>query len=71
MNMYTLIEQTKLWAKNFLREERGDFGIGQIAGIVAAVVIVGVIVSTITGLLPNWIGEIWTMITGLFDRIGT
>jgi len=51
----------------FVRDERGDFGIGQIAAIVAAVVIIGVIISVVTGFLPDWIEQLWTWITELFD----
>jgi len=54
-------------AKSFVKDERGDFGIGQIAAIVAAVVIIGVIISVVTGFLPDWIEQLWTWITELFD----
>jgi len=54
----------------FAREERGDFGIGQIAAIVAAIIIIGVIISIVTGLMPDWISYLWDQITGLFDSFG-
>jgi len=60
-----------LWAQKFGRDERGDFGIGQLAAAVAAVVIIGVMTMTITGLLPDWIGQIWSQITLWFERITT
>ena len=54
----------------FTKDERGDFGIGQIAGIVAGIVIIGVVISVVTGRLPNWIDQLWEWITGLFDQVG-
>ncbi|MCL1975341.1 MAG: hypothetical protein FWG61_04170 [Firmicutes bacterium] len=63
---------SKIWNRFSIlaKEENGDFGIGQLAGIVAAVVIIGVVVSTITGLLPEWINDIWQWISDLFTQIG-
>lgn len=60
--------KTKRWLKTFSKEERGDLGIGQIAGIVATIVIIGVVVAVITGLLPQWIDDLWTWITDLFNQ---
>jgi len=54
-------------AIGFARDERGDFGIGQIAAIVAGVVIVGVVITVVTGLLPEWIEQLWSWISELFD----
>ena len=42
-------------------------GIKQIAGIVAAVAIIGFVVMLVIGLLPDWIDQIWDQITSLFD----
>lgn len=53
----------------FAKEEQGDFGIGQLAAIVAAVVIIGVVVTIVTGFLPEWIGTIWEKISDLFELI--
>ena len=47
------------------KDERGDFGIGQIALIVAGVVIVGVVIALVTDRLPTWIDQVWGWITGL------
>ena len=49
------------------RDERGDFGIGQIAFIVAGIVIIGVIISLVTNRLPTWIDQLWDWVAGLFD----
>ena len=51
----------------FAGEERGDFGIGQIAAIVAGIVIIGVIISAVTGNMQEWIGQVWDWISELFD----
>jgi len=71
VKMRTAVFKGKVGLNRFVQEEYGDFGIGQLAGIVAAVVIIGVIVSTITGLLPEWIGQVWTWIGELFMQIGS
>ena len=53
-----------------VEESRGDFGVGQIAAIVAGIVIIGVIIAVVTGLLPEWIEQLWTWITELFESAG-
>ena len=65
-----LFMRAKCGISTFAKEERGDFGIGQIAAIVAAIVIIGVIISIVTGLMPNWIESIWGWIEELFDSAG-
>lgn len=45
----------------FLKDERGDFGIKQIAITVAVIVIIGFIITGIQGLMPGWITQIWNM----------
>jgi len=57
----------KRCARSFAKDEHGDFGIGQIAAIVAGVVIIGVVITVVTGFLPEWIDDLWTWITELFD----
>lgn len=47
--------------KTLINNERGDFGIKQIAVTVAVIVIIGFAVTAIRGLLPNWITQIWDM----------
>ena len=69
MGIRLLITQAKIWMGSFVKEERGDFGIGQIAAIVATIVIIGAIVGIVTGALDDWIGGedgIWGWITDLF-----
>ena len=67
--MFVRVGQLLIWAKYragiLAKDERGDFGIGQIAAIVAGIVIVGVVVATVTEALPNWIGEVWGWIKTL------
>jgi len=62
-----LIARTKTGIKTLVREERGDFGIGQIAAIVAGIVIIGVIIGIVTGFMDQWIEEVWGWISDLFD----
>jgi len=72
--MFTQIRQlpalVRLWLGTFAREERGDFGLGSIVAIVATIIIIGVIISIVTGLMPDWIDYLWQQITGLFDSFG-
>jgi len=49
-------------------DERGDFGIGQIAAIVAGIVIIGVLITAVTGRLGPWIDQLWDWITELLDK---
>ena len=60
-----MLPQAKNRISFFARDERGDFGIGQIAAIVAGIVIIGVVVTTITGRLPNWIDRVWEWISAM------
>jgi len=62
-----LLLQAKCRAGIFAKDERGDFGIGQIAAIVAGIVIIGVVIAVVTGFLPDWIDEVWNWIQDLFD----
>lgn len=47
--------------KNFAKSERGDFGVKEIAIMVAIIVIVGFAITIIQGNLGGWIDEIWNM----------
>jgi len=51
-------------------DERGDFGIGQIAAIVAGIVIIGVVISAVTGRIGPWIDQLWDWIKELLDKTG-
>lgn len=62
--------QAKRWMNTFVKEERGDFGLGQIVAIVATIIIVGVVISIVTGQMGDWIDYLWTAITDLFDSFG-
>lgn len=48
--------------KRFLKEERGDIGIKQIAITVAVIVVIGAAMTIIKGtFLQTWIGDVWDM----------
>lgn len=47
--------------KAFFKEEKGDFGIKYIAITVAVIVLIGVAMTFIKGILPNWIEDVWDM----------
>jgi len=57
-------------AKRFIKDERGDFGIGQIAAIVAGIVIIGVVITVVTDSMDTWIGTVWGWIESLFQSAG-
>jgi len=64
-----VIVRAKAGICSFVKEEQGDFGVGQIAGIVAAVVIIGLVLGLVTDRLPDFIDDLWTTITGWFDMM--
>jgi len=72
--MLTQIKLLRSWVKcrinNLTVDERGDFGIGQIAAIVAGIVIVGVLITAVTGRLGPWIDQLWDWIIELLDKTG-
>ncbi|NLD47419.1 MAG: hypothetical protein GX660_09500 [Clostridiaceae bacterium] len=47
--------------KVLLGNQRGDFGIKQIAVTVAVIVIIGFIVNQVQAFMPDWVREIWNM----------
>jgi Flp pilus assembly pilin Flp len=62
-------QKAKTGISGFIKEEQGDFGIGQIAGIVAGIVIIGVIISVVSGNMDTWIDQVWTWVTELFNQV--
>lgn len=53
--------------KQLLEEEKGEFGIKQLAITVGIIIIVGFVIGLLqSGLLEDWIGQVWTF---LFDTI--
>ena len=65
-----MYKQAKHRMNTFVKEERGDFGVGQIVAIVATIIIVGVIISLVTGAMEDWVTYLWTAITDLVDKFG-
>lgn len=61
------IMQAKTGFGRFVKEEHGDFGISQIAMIVAAVVIIGLIVGFVTDNLGEFLEGLWDTITEWFN----
>ena len=51
---------------NFLKEEKGEFGVKQIAVTVAVIVVIGVIVTVFKDQSDSWIGQVWDF---LFEQI--
>ncbi|NMM55442.1 hypothetical protein [Paenibacillus aquistagni] len=54
--------------KAVVGNERGEFGIKQIAITVAVIIIIGVVVTTLSGKLPTWVGDIWDKFLDLIDK---
>ncbi len=53
--------------KSMVEQEKGEFGIKQLAITVGIIIIVGFVIGLLQGgLLEGWIGEVWTF---LFDTI--
>jgi len=60
-----LYMQSKFWLRKFAKEERGDFGIGQIVAIVATIVVIGLIITAISGKLDGWIDTVWNGVSSM------
>ena len=49
--------------ENMLQEEKGEFGIKQLAITVGVIIIVGFVIGLLQGgLLADWIGQVWTFL---------
>ncbi|UQZ35410.1 hypothetical protein C2I18_18920 [Paenibacillus sp. PK3_47] len=56
--------------RRMLADERGAVGVKEIAITVAAIVIIGAVVSLVTGsLLGDWIDEIWTLFMNQIEKM--
>lgn len=57
---------------SLVNNERGEFGVKQIAATVAVIVIIGAIVVAVrTTFLETWIGEIWDMFVNAIKKMTT
>lgn len=52
-----------------IKEERGDFGVKEIAITVAVIVIIGFAVTAIRGNMPTWITQLWTLFLGKIETL--
>ena len=55
------VAKPKKSQESFWTEERGDFGVKQIALTVAAIVIIGAAIVIVQGNLGAWISDIWDL----------
>lgn len=53
----------------FIKEERGDVGVKQIAITVAIIVILGFVISAFQTKMPNFVQDIWDMLKEKIDAI--
>ncbi|MCR2803405.1 hypothetical protein [Paenibacillus soyae] len=51
----------------FVKDERGEFGIKQIAATVAVIVVIGLVIGVVRGNIGEWVGDIWDKLIGLID----
>lgn len=56
----------KAWFRKLWKDEKGEFGIKQIAGTVAVIVIIGLVVGIVEGSLATWVSDVWDL---FFDEI--
>jgi hypothetical protein len=55
--------------QSVIKNERGDFGIKQIAFTVAVILLIGFVVTLLKGgLLGTWINQIWTMLINFINN---
>ncbi|CAH1207689.1 hypothetical protein PAECIP111892_02966 [Paenibacillus auburnensis] len=58
--------------RRMLEDERGAVGVKEIAVTVGVIVIIGAVVSLITGTFLNtWISDIWTLFIGQIKEMTT
>jgi Flp pilus assembly pilin Flp len=55
--------------KAFLKDERGDFGIKQIAITLGVILIVGASITVINGKMGTWLNDIWTIFKGALEKL--
>lgn len=66
-SMYKLASKLEGKWEAFKQDERGEFGIKQIAFTVAIIVIIGFGVTAMRGLMPGWIEDVWDKLLDLID----
>lgn len=65
--MEKLLKRLKEKTKRFIKDERGEFGLKQIAITLGVIILVGFVVTTLKdGLLAGWIEDTWDY---LFEQI--
>lgn len=64
--MNRLIFTAKMRIKEFIKDERGEFGIKQIAATLGVIILIGVAVGVISDSMPDWVGQAWDY---LFEQI--
>lgn len=67
--MKKIFKQLKEKLNRFIKDEKGEFGIKEIAITLGVIILVGVAVAAITGLLPTWIEEIWEFLFGKIEEL--
>ncbi len=53
--------QIKNTIEKFLKDERGSFGVKEIAITVAVIVVIGFAITGIQSNMPSWITQIWNL----------
>lgn len=61
-----LVAKAKMRISEFAKDEQGDFGVSQIAMIIVAIVIIGMIFLTVQERLPDLFNGFWESITDWF-----
>lgn len=55
---------------NLMEEERGDFGVKQIAIVVAVIIVIGFVIAALETLMPTLVNDVWTFLFGQIKAIG-
>ena len=61
--------KAQLGISNLMKDEKGSLGIPQIGAIVAALVIIGFVVSTVSDSMSTWVAQVWSWLSDWVNDI--
>lgn len=67
INYLSVRDKVKAGVKEFFGNERGDFGIKEIAVTIATVALIGVVYVFLSGTIGDWVQMIWDKCMEIID----
>lgn len=56
--------------RNLMKEERGDFGVKQIAMVVAVIIVIGFVIAALKTIMPDVVDDVWEFLFNQIKGIG-